>query len=200
MSQTLPSSFYAHYLHQDREGITVWYHPPASYKIVILCHTWSVMCFSNACSLAVSLDVDYACCALSSDNAQPHFQLEAVKSFNNVGILPFNLFAWPNRRRLFCVLNNDIKIEYLHNSKVKTWKCLESDCTTNVLCLFILQHTAFRTVVRSSTCWRTYPMPLSSRSPVARWRWSTMTFFQSSTLKWEISYLRQRVNWRHFCS
>ena len=77
------------------------------------------MCFAHARSAAVSLDVDNEHSALFNDNAQRYFQMEAVKSFNILGMLPFNFFEEPNRRRLFRMLNKDMKVEELHNKKVK---------------------------------------------------------------------------------
>ena len=69
------------------------------------------MCFAHADSAAVSLHVDNEHSAFFNDNAQRHFQSEAVKSFNILGMLPFNYFEEPNRRRLFRILNNkDIKV------------------------------------------------------------------------------------------
>lgn len=41
-----------------------------------------------------------------------------AKSFNILGIMSFNPFEKPNRRRLFRILNKDIKVEELHNMKV----------------------------------------------------------------------------------
>ena len=69
------------------------------------------MCFAHARSAAVSLHVDNEHSALFNDYAQRYFQSEAVKSFNVLGMLPFNFFEEPNRRRLFHMLNKDIKVE-----------------------------------------------------------------------------------------
>ena len=68
------------------------------------------MCFAHVRSAAVSLRVDNEHSALFN-NTKRYFQLEAVKSFNVLGMLPFNLFEEPNRRRLFRMLNKDIKVE-----------------------------------------------------------------------------------------
>ena len=81
------------------------------------------MCFAHVRSAAVSLHVDNEHSVLFNDNTQRCFQLEAVKSFNILGMLPFNFFEEPNRRRLFRMLNKDIKVEELHNKKVKMCYC-----------------------------------------------------------------------------
>ena len=76
------------------------------------------MCFAHARSVTVSLDVDSEHSDLFNDNAQRYFQLEAVKSFNILRMLIFNVFEEPSRRRLFRMLNKDIKVEKLHKKNV----------------------------------------------------------------------------------
>lgn len=69
------------------------------------------MCFAHARSVAVSLHVDDEHSALFNDNTQRYFQLEAVKRFNILGMLPFNFSQEPISRRLFRMLNKDTKVE-----------------------------------------------------------------------------------------
>lgn len=76
------------------------------------------MSFTHARGVAVPLDVGNEHSALFDNIAQRHFELEAVKSFHIWRMLSFNFFKEPNRRRLYRMCYDDIKMEELQYKKV----------------------------------------------------------------------------------